>query len=116
MSLRIQGCKNETMSYTALAAQLIGDIVTVGAVHGAAFQDAAIGDQMTIVTKSEKATITKNTADVFAQGVAVYFVIATGIAALTDGGAVNPKIGFANEAAGNGITEMEINFNGGLAI
>ncbi len=113
--LSINGCNVETAKYTAVAALSAGDFVQVGAsnLYGAVIEDLAIGDVGTLVTCTEKAVATKATASVFAQGDPVYYDIADGEVNVDAG---NPKIGFANEAAGAGVLEIEVNFNGGLSV
>ncbi|MBK3734954.1 DUF2190 family protein [Azospirillum brasilense] len=86
-----------------------GDGVIVGALFGVAATDAAAGAPLNISTEGVF-TLPKGTSTTFASGGAVSFDISTHLCVAP--GAGKYPIGAATDAAGNGVTTVNVRLNG----
>lgn len=101
--------KGENITVTATAATASGDPVAYGKLFGIAANDAAIGDDLVIVTTGVF-DVAKVSTDDFALGVSVYWVSANGL--MTTTASSNLKIGIAVVAAGNPSATVNVRLNG----
>lgn len=97
-----------TIPYIATAAVAAGEVVVVGAIVGVAKSAGAIGELISL-QRTGVVRLPKVTADVIAQGAAVYWNDTTNLITTTAAGAV--LAGKAWEAAGNGITQVNVILN-----
>ncbi len=96
-----------TVTVTAPANVLSGDVVVVGALVGVAAFDASQNDQVEITTEGVF-TLPKKSTDVVAAGNLMYWDAANHYLTLTAGTGSKPLAGVAVAAAGNGVTTVNV--------
>ena len=101
--------KGENITVTAAAAASSGDIVKIGSMIGIAAGDAAIGDDLDLVTTGVF-ELPKVSTDAITVGDTVYFKSADGNVTSTASG--NTKMGVAVTAAGNPSGTVNVRLNG----
>ena len=99
----------DKITVTAAAAAASGDGVKIGTLFGIASGDAAIGDQLVLVTAGVF-DMPKVAADDITLGAAVYLRASDGLVTTTASG--NTKVGVAVSAAGNGAASVRVRLNG----
>ncbi|WHZ36638.1 DUF2190 family protein [Sagittula sp. MA-2] len=103
--------KGENITVTATAAASSGEGVLVGSLFGIAAGDAAIGEDLDLVTVGVF-TMPKVSTDAFTVGAAVYWDDSVGLVTTDDDTGNNPAIGLAVTAAANPSGTVNVRLNG----
>jgi predicted RecA/RadA family phage recombinase len=96
-----------TVTVTAPANVVSGDVVVVGSLVGVAAFDASQNDQVEITTEGVF-TLPKKSTDVVATGNLLYWDAVNHYLTLTAGTGSKPLAGAAVAAAGNGVTTVNV--------
>lgn len=103
--------KGENITVTATAAASSGEGVLVGSLFGIAAGDAAIGEDLDLVTVGVF-TMPKVSTDAFTVGAVVYWDDSAGLVTTDDDTGSNPAIGLAVTAAANPSGTVNVRLNG----
>lgn len=103
--------KGDNITVTAAAAATSGDGVLVGNLFGIAAGDAAIGEDLDLVTQGVF-QMAKVATDAFTVGAAVYFDESAGLVTTDDDSGNNPEIGLAVTVAGNPSASVNVRLHG----
>ncbi|MBR9893815.1 DUF2190 family protein [bacterium] len=103
--------KGENITVTAIAAASSGEGVLVGSLFGIAAGDAAIGEDLDLVTVGVF-SMPKVSTDVMTVGAPVYWDDAAGLVTTDDDTGSNPEIGLAVTAAANPSGTVNVRLHG----
>lgn len=103
--------KGENITVTASAAATSGSIVQVGALIGVAAGDAAIGEDLDLVTVG-CFTLPKVSTDAVAVGDVLYFDAGNDVVTTDDNSSANDRIGVAITAAANPSGTVVVRLDG----